>query len=160
MWNGRELWAIARCMRVLVAKQQEREKRWTPPCCIIIELEERDCEEFHVFGYGKNFCGIGNHVGDMPRGAKDRSGRTALWHLHKEELLAFFRFGDMSRHKWVLHAREGGRAFGETAAIEQDTTDHEGFEVGPPPLGKTIADFPVIVNPMGSIELARVTRGC
>ena len=38
-------------------------------------------------------------------------GRTALWHLHEEELLAFFWFGNVSRHKWILCARQGKRAF-------------------------------------------------
>jgi len=91
VWDCRELWAI--------------------PRCIIVEFEQRNGKEFHVFGNSKNF---------------------ALWHLHKEKLLAFFRFGNVSRYKWI----------------------HERFKVGPPPLGKTVTDFPVVVNPVGGIELA------
>jgi hypothetical protein len=96
-------------MRVLAVEQQRGKKKLILPCCIIIKFEEWDGEEFHVFRNSKNFCGVRKHVG-LPRGAKDQ-GRTALWHLHKEELLAFFRFGNMGRHKWILRAREGERAF-------------------------------------------------
>ena len=91
---------------------------------------------------------------------RNGQGRTALWHLHKEEFLAFFRFGNMGRHKWILRAREGGERLMANGGIKKNITHHEGFKVGPPPLGKTVADFPVVVNPMGSIELARVTRRC
>lgn len=87
-------------------------------------------------------------------------GHTALRHLYKEELLAFFRFGNMGRHKWILCARVGGRAVDDNMTGIENPTHHEGFKVGPPPLGKTVTDFPVIVNPVGGIELAGVTRRC
>lgn len=50
-----------------------REEKWTLPCCIIIQFEERDGEELHVFGNSKNFCGVRKHM-SWPRGAKDRTG--------------------------------------------------------------------------------------
>jgi len=36
-------------------------------------------------------------------------------------------------------------------------THHKRFEVRTPPLGETITDFPIIIDPVRGIELARVT---
>src|ERR1700761_6197263 len=41
----------------LSSKTARREEKWTLPRCIIVEFEQRNCEEFHVFGNSKNFCG-------------------------------------------------------------------------------------------------------
>jgi hypothetical protein len=36
-------------------------------------------------------------------------------------------------------------------------THHKGLEVWAPPLSETVTNFPVIVDPMGGVELTRVT---
>jgi hypothetical protein len=63
------------------------------------------------------------------------SQNFTLGHLHKEKFLALFRFGDVRRNKWI----------------------HEGLEVGTPPLGEAISNFPVVVDPVGGVELTRIT---
>jgi hypothetical protein len=37
-------------------------------------------------------------------------------------------------------------------------THHECFKIRTPPLGEAVSDFPVVVDPVGCVELARVTR--
>jgi hypothetical protein len=86
--------------------------------------------------------------------------RTTLGHLHKEKFLALFRFGDVRRNKWILCAR--GRTITFDVGPVEDTrfTYHKGLEVGTPPLSETISDFPVIVDPVGGVELTRIAGWC
>jgi hypothetical protein len=49
---------------------------------------------------------------------------TFLWEANEIQLLALLGTGDMCRKEWV----------------------HEGLKVGSPPLRKSVADFPVIIN--------------
>ncbi len=66
----------------------------------------------------------------------------------------------MRRNKRILLAR------GRTINVRRRTggdensrvTYHEGLKVGTPPLGKTISNFPVVVDPVGGVKLARITR--
>lgn len=51
------------------SETERRKKEWTLPRCIIVEFEQRDGEEFHVFGNSEYLCGGRNHVG-VPRDAK------------------------------------------------------------------------------------------
>ena len=44
------------------------------------------------------------------------------------------------------------------AAEEARITHHECFKVRTPPLGETVSNLPVVVDPMGGVELTRVTR--
>ncbi len=60
-------------MYARLSGETTREEEWNLPCCIIVELEERNGEEFHVFGNSKDFCGVRKYVG-VPRGAKERTG--------------------------------------------------------------------------------------
>jgi hypothetical protein len=39
-------------------------------------------------------------------------------------------------------------------------TDQERFKVRSPPLGETVADFPVVVNAMRGVKLTRIGRRC
>lgn len=79
--------------------------------------------------------------------------------MHKKKLLAFFRFGDVRRNKWILCAR-GWTIYvrfqisGEKVTV----TYHKGLEIGTPPLGEAISNFPVVVDPVGGVELTRITR--
>lgn len=63
---------------------------------------------------------------------------TPLRHLHQEQLLTLLRFRDMCWHERI----------------------HERFKIGSPPLCKTIANFPFIIQPMTRVELATRCRRC
>lgn len=41
-----------------------------------------------------------------------------------------------------------------------EKTDHERFEVWPPPLCKAIPDLPFVVDAVRDTELLRIPRGC
>ena len=56
-------------------------------------------------------------------------------------------------HTWVDNLcliQTGGEVTG--------ITYHKGLEVGTPPLSKAISNFPVVVDPVGGVELTRITR--
>jgi hypothetical protein len=84
--------------------------------------------------------------------------RTTLGHLHQEKFFALFRFGDVRRNKRILRARGWIITFDGDG--DSCVTYHKGLEVGTPPLGETISNFPVVVDPVGSVELTRITRWC
>lgn len=50
-------WIYARLSRVGAMR---REGPWVSPCGIVVEFEERDGEELHVFGNCQNFYGESN----------------------------------------------------------------------------------------------------
>jgi len=64
------------------------------------------------------------------------SQNLTFGHLHEEKFLALFRFGDVRRYKWI----------------------HKCFKVRTPPLGEAVPNLPVVVDPVGGVELTRVTR--
>jgi hypothetical protein len=80
--------------------------------------------------------------------------------LYKEEFLALFRFGDVRRHKWILSARERTITLDAGPVEDAHITHHERFKVRAPPLSEAVSDFPVVVNPVRGIELARVGGWC
>ena len=41
-------------------RSNEMERLWVSPCSVVIEFEERDGEELHVFGNSQNFYGESN----------------------------------------------------------------------------------------------------
>ena len=41
---------------------------------------------------------------------------------------------------------------------ESHVTHHEYFKVRTPPLGEAVSNLPVVVDPVGGVELTRVTR--
>lgn len=51
------------------SEAERRKKKWKLPRCIIVEFEQRNGEELHVFGNGKYLCVGRDHVG-VPRDAK------------------------------------------------------------------------------------------
>ena len=50
-------WIYARLSRVGAMK---RKRLWVSPCGVVVEFEERDGEELHVFGNSQNFYGESN----------------------------------------------------------------------------------------------------
>ena len=90
---------------------------------IIVEFEQRDCQEFHVLGDAENFC-IAQY--DQPSHCllDEAWTRTALRQLNKIQLLALLRSSHMSRVEWI----------------------HERFEVGPPPLSERVCNLPLVID--------------
>ena len=130
------------------------------PCGIVIEFEKWDGEELHIFGNSQNLYSEKKYV-STPRGhTATEKRRTPLGHLYKEKFLALFRFGDVRRHKWILSARERMITFEARPVEDAHITHHERFKVRTPPLSEAVSDFPVVVDPMGGIELARVSGWC
>jgi hypothetical protein len=80
--------------------------------------------------------------------------------LYKEEFLALFRFGYVRRHEWILSAHEGTITFDAIPVEDARITHHERFKVRTPPLGEAVSDFPVVIDPVGCVELARVSGWC
>ena len=78
--------------------------------------------------------------------------------MHKEELLALFRFGDVRRHKWILSVHGWIITFEARPGRDACVTHHECFKIRTPPLGEAVSNLPVVVDPVGCVELARVTR--
>lgn len=81
--------------------------------------------------------------------------RTPFWHLDKKKLFAFFWFCDVGWDEGIL----GKRQWAEPQ-VKNDVrpTDHKSFEIGSPPLGQTVTNFPFVVEAVGAVELLRVGR--
>ena len=88
------------------AQRRSRDK----PSSIIVQLEKRDGEEFHVFRYGEHFYSDVR----VRRQTGIRKIPTPLRHLYKKQLLAFFRFGDMCRYEWILNSANTSRQVDKT----------------------------------------------
>ena len=52
----------------------------------------------------------------------------------------------------------GTTTFDVRLVEEAHVTHHECFKVRMPPLGEAVPNFPVVVDPVGGVELTRVTR--
>ena len=125
------------------------------PCGVVIKFKERNGEELHVFGNSQNF--YGKDVSIRRGNETSEKRRTTLGHLHKKKFLALFRFGDMSGNKWILCARGWIITFESAEDENTRVTYHKGLEVGAPPLGEAVSNFPVVVDPVGGVELTRIT---
>ena len=53
--------------------------------------------------------------------------------------------GILGKHQWV----------GPQVKNDVMPTDHKSFEIGSPPLGQTVANFPFVVEAVGAVELLR-----
>jgi hypothetical protein len=45
----------------------------------------------------------------------------------------------------------------QIGGVKNAGTHHEGLEIRAPPLSETVSNFPVVINPVRRVELARIT---
>jgi hypothetical protein len=118
----------------VVPTQQVRDRRelGSISLCVVVELEERNSEKLHILRDAEDLWAEEWLAANRMR-RQEQGGRTGLWKLDEVELLAFLGSRDVRGNEGV----------------------HEGLEVSPPPLRKTIPDLPVA----GLFALAQSSHG-